>query len=401
MKDFKKIMMICEGKSRISEKVLDNFLISFAAGRNNLEGEMKTRFDRFKHITKQFDPKWTRMLMAQYLAHRIFRENGLINNLLNLPALKRLDIQERSFLESQAKLPWKFSFSVIIDSPAENFYTMKDVFSDQEYLLYSQGVSKILTDQSVSLWFNLICNNGACWQTYGPIAAYNSFGQDDIFFFAAEIKSDITDEEDLLENLEQNPVPYMMLLSGANYPPTYNKKDRLIQTISEYDMEDMNTKSMTAKFITEYNKGVYRLSLKIWDKMPHFACAYYDENKKIILLTSMTDRGFRALVKNLNEYGYDFFKEPSLRLNLSIMTTASDILKKKIILNEYEHLFTKETSPEEQKSMDKINEFIGLILPDINAGRKPDILKFASQSGIDAQIARELLDHILKKTKKM
>lgn len=65
-----------------------------------------------------------------------------------------------------------------------------------------------------------------------------------------------------------------------------------------------------------------------------------------------------------------------------------------------EHLFTKATSPEIQGNIDKIYVFIGLILPDINAGRKPDIQKFAAKSGIEFQTAVELVDKILNKLKK-
>jgi len=204
-----------------------------------------------------------------------------------------------------------------------------------------------------------------------------------IFYFASELDN-IDSEEDLLESLGNNPIPYMILLSGANYPQTYHKKDQIIQAFSEYDLEDLDTKNLTARFISEYNNGVFKLSLKKWDTMPHFACAFFDENKKIILLNATTDRGFRALVKNLNEFGFDFDSEPSQRLNISMMTTASGILKKKLILNEYEHLFTTSTSPESQENIDKINKFIGLILPDMNAGRNQDIEAFALQSGLDS-----------------
>jgi hypothetical protein len=88
----------------------------------------------------------------------------------------------------------------------------------------------------------------------------------------------------------------MMLLSGANIPLIYNKKDQIVYVMAEYDLDTINTKGLTKSFKTEYNKGIYRLSLKKWSEPPHFSQAFFDENKKIILLTSMTDRGFRASV---------------------------------------------------------------------------------------------------------
>jgi hypothetical protein len=278
---------------------------------------------------------------------------------------------------------------------------MEDVFSDKEFHLYSPGVTKTLEDQSIILWLNLIAYNGKCWQSYGPIGAYKSFEPDDIYFFATELKPDIADEEDLLANLEYNPIPYMMLISGANYPMIYNKEDQVINVMAEYELDDINTKSLTKSFKTEYNKGVYRLSLKNWSEPPHFSQAFFDENKKIILLSSMTDRGFKALAEGLNDYGLNFSADPFLRVNLTMLTTASDILKRKIKLNEYEHLFKKETSPAEQENLDKLNTLLKFVMSDINAGLKPDIEVLANKTGVDIDSAKDLIKHIMGKFNKM
>jgi hypothetical protein len=401
MKDFKSIRLICEENSKISAKVIDEFLLYYAAARNNLEHEMNQKFAAYKHITHKLQKEWINRLKAQYIVHRVFKKDGLIKSYLNHSALKNLNIKERNWLEFQAEQAWRFSFSVIKSRPAENFFIMEDVFSDQEFLLYSPGVTKTLEDQSVILWLNLIAYNGDCCQSYGPIGAYKSFEPDDIFFFATELKPDIADEQELLANLDYDPVPYMMLLSGANYPMIYNKEDQLVNVMAEYEPDEINTKSLTKSFKTEYNKGVYRLSLKSWNEPPHFSQAYYDENKKTILLTSMTDIGFRALAEGLNEYGYNFSADPFLRVNLTMLTTASDILKRKIRLNEYEDLFSKETSPVVQENLDKLNTFLGLVMPDINAGREPDINALALKAGVDIKTARALIKQIKGKLNDM
>jgi hypothetical protein len=401
MKDFETIKFFCEENSKISTKVVDEFLLYYAAERNNLEHEMNQKFAAYKHITHKLKKEWINRLKSQYIIYKVFKEEGLIKSFLNHSALKNLNIKERNWLEFQAEHPWRFSFSVIKSCPADSFYIMEDVFSDQEFLLYSPGVTKTLEDQSVILWLNLISYNGACWQSFGPIGAYKSFEPDDIYFFATELKPGIADEQELLANLENNPVPYMILLSGANYPLTYNKGDQLIHVIAEYDLETINTKSLTKSFKTEYNKGVYRLSLKNWSEPPHFSQAYFDENKKIILLSSMTDRGFKALAKGLNEYGYNFSANPFLRVNLSMISTASDILKRKIRLIEYEDLFSIKTSQPDQENLDKLNTLLKLVLPDINAGREPDIKALAVKAGVDIKTARKLITNVTEKLNNM
>jgi hypothetical protein len=391
MKDFEKIRKICEESSKISETLIDEFLLYYAAGQNKLEQDMNQKFASYKHMNSKLGQRTINMMKSQYIIHKVFKKEGLINKLLNHSALKALAQRERSYLEFQAANPWRFSYSVVKKNPAENFFIMKDVFSDEEYLLHSPGVKNYLESQSVILFFNLISFNGSCWQSFGPIGAFNSFEPDDIFFFATELDPDIADEQMILENLESNPLPYMMLISGANTPRIFNKKDQIVQVLAEYEVDSINTKKLTKTFTTEYNEGVYRLSLKTWGSNPHFSQAYFDENRKILVLSAMTDRGFVALVDELNEYGYNFSDDPFLRVNLSMVSTASDILKKKIRLSEYEDLFTKTTTPASKKNLEDHNLFIGLVLPEINAGIDPDINAAAKEAGIDLATAKILV----------
>jgi hypothetical protein len=397
MKDFEAIKRKCIENNSLIENVIDRFLMYYAVERSNLEPEMERNFKSFKNIINRIPEEWLKRMKAQYIVHKIFRKDGLIRNYLNQPSIKYLNLTERNFLELQSKHPWRFSFSIIKEQPAKDFFIMEDVFSSEEFLLFSPGVSIILNDQSVKLWFNLLTYNGLCWQTFGAIAAYKSFEPDDIFFFATELNPDISSSEELIENLESNPVPYMMLLSGANLPPVYNKKDMLIQVMSIYDIDSIDTRPLTKTFKSEYNEGVYRLSLKNWSKSPHFSQAYYDENQKLLLISSMTERGFNKLILGLNEYGFNLSADPLIRVNLTMLTTVSEILKRKIKLNEYEDLFSRETSESDKENMDKLNIFLGLIIPEINTGRKPDIQTLASKAGVDIATARNLVEEIMKK----
>jgi hypothetical protein len=396
VKDFEQIKLVCEKNSEISARVVDGLLIYYAAERNNLESRMNQEFDSYRHVTKKFQVEWVNMLKSQYLGHKIFKKGGLITSYLDHTALKKLNQEERKYLEIQAENPWKFSFSYIKEEPEDDFYIMEDVFSGDEFLLYSPSTSNILKAGPAILWLNLIGFNGACWQSYGPIGAYRSFEPDDIFFFATELNQNIEDEEDLLSYLEDHPVPFMMLLAGSNYPLLANKKDQVIYVQAEYAIEGMDTKSLTDSFITEYNKGVYRISLKKWNEPPHFSQAYYNENKKTVLLSAMTDKGFKSLVDGLNKYGYDFSEDPFIRVNLTMVTTASDILKKKLDLMEYEKLFSRKSSPAEEENLEKMNLLLKYVIPDINAGREPDIESLAAKAGMDIETAREIIAQIRK-----
>ncbi len=397
MKDFESIREVCETSSRISKTVIDDFLIYYAAVLYKLDRTMTEAFAAYRHVTNELEKEWVNRLKAQYLAHQVFKSGGLIRKMLPHAELKKFGRTEMEFLEQHARQPWLFCFSRIIENPATDFFGMEDILTGDQFLLFSPGISDTNKSQTTSVWFNLIGFNGFCWQSYGPIGAYKSFEPDDIFFFATELDRKIEAEEDIVKSIDRNPLPYMMLLSGANYPITVHKQDQIIQAYSEYPVDKVDTVALKKSFTSEYSHEVYRFTLKRWGGHPHFAQFYFDENKKIVLLTASTDRGFLALVDAINQFGYRFSEEPDIRVNMSMLITSEKILRKKIRLNKYDDLFHVESSPEEKESLNKVNYFMSLILPDINSGRVPDIEKYAAKADLDIETARNFYNAVTDK----
>jgi hypothetical protein len=129
MKNYETMRGLCEKNSRISGKVVDGYLISFAAGHHNLEQKMDKQFAVYRHVTRKFEKEWIGIMKSQFIAHRIFRKEGLIGTFLNHPALNLFNREELDYLNQQAKQPWRFSFSVIIKEPERDFFLMEDVFT--------------------------------------------------------------------------------------------------------------------------------------------------------------------------------------------------------------------------------------------------------------------------------
>jgi hypothetical protein len=381
----------------MSEKLIDGFLIGYAARHQGLEKKMNQQFARYRHVTRKFDKGTVDMMKSQYIAQRIFREGGMIGKLMNNPALKRFEGEERDYLEQQVAMPWRFSFSMITGEPEDEFFLMEDIFSEVEYLLFSPGISQLKASGNPVLWLNLIGFNGSCWQSFGPIGAFDSFQPDDIYFFATELNPEIVDEADVASHIETNPLPYMMLLSGAAYPLTFHKKEQMRYMMAEYDQDTLDTAALKTSFKTEYDSGVYRFIHKEWGEPPHMAQAYFDENLKLFLFTAMTGSAFGELVKGVNVFGYHFSVEPFLSVNTSMVVTAQDILQKKVVLNEYEELFHVEPDEGKQEVVDEMNAFMALVLPDINAGRKPDIEEAARKSGLAIETAQDLVNMVTGK----
>ncbi|MBC7381882.1 MAG: hypothetical protein H7296_02685 [Bacteroidia bacterium] len=399
MKDYQKIKELCQLSSKISAIVVDEFLMNYVADKEKLVSPMMTSIGKHKNVTNEIGQEYVNRIMAEFLVHKIFKEGGYIGKYLKQTAIKSLPEAQLQYLEFQHEHPWRFSYSVILNEPAPDFYKMQDVFSGEEYLLYSPGTTQTFKTQKPILWFNLIGFNGECWQTYGLITGFNGFTEDDIFFFATELNPEIQDEQDLLEELEQNPIPFILLLAGANYPLITSKHKGL--AIAHWaamdEIGELDTQQYKNNFHIAWNKDVYHLKLKDWCENPHFASAFYDEKQKTLFRYALTENGFEALTKAFGHLNLS--PEADTHVVLSMVMTTEKILNRKIIINPYENFFEKTVSEKEQKSTDLMNKFIQLALPYFNEGKEPDLEALAKQAGIDIVNARSLWEFLNKQMK--
>jgi hypothetical protein len=391
MESFQHFHQAVQRQKAMTGTVVDEFLIYYAAQKDKLDREADLRTQPFRHIVRNLAPDWPGRFKAQYIAHRIFKNDGLINKYIRHAALKSLGQSQREFLEQQMRQPWQYSFSMITDNPAKHVYKMVDVFRDSEFYLYSPGVTATLQDQTVYMWFNLIGFNGECWETFGPINGYKTFDEDDIFFFATELNSRIQSEEDLLNDVERNPTPYAMLSSGSQLPAIMKEQCEMIHLAGWLDLENFGTDRLDDGFETAYNEGVYKLTLRQWGDFPHYAVAYYDEEEKALMLTALTDKGYDALSEKLRACGLNT-GEADIRVRPTMVKTASEILRRKIELNPYEEYFDGQGDPETEASLEKINRVLQLALPYINSNQQPDIDALAAQAGVDPTTVREAVE---------
>ncbi len=398
--NYKEARQVCQENSNISARVLDEFLLYYAAEKNNLSKEADRRLAPYTHILGMLDKSWHNMLKSQYIIHRVLKEGGFIQKYLNHAAIKNLDDADRGWLAEQASTPWRFSFSVILENPEKDFFLMQDVFLGEDYMLFSPTITDLIKKENYSLWFNLIGFNGSCWQTYGPLAAYKSFDADDIFFFATEVNPEIEDEDDLLVDVERNPVPYMMIYAQSDYPVTMHEDNMIVTAISEFEEVELGGENLEEDFEIETALEVKRLKLKGWGDFPHFAVAYYDGKFQFLQATAMTISGFEALANALNKYGVSISHDPDILVKPAMMTAAGEILKREIELMSMELLFEDEDpSPQQQDSLDQLNLFLGKVIPLLNAGQEPDLEAIANEVGIDWEDYKDTIEEVIEDIK--
>ncbi len=404
MPSYEAIAQYCEERKAITQQY-EEFLMHFIAGKEGLDKTVQTAFRKYRHAWKGLSEAELNTLKGEFVTHRIFREGGLIHQYIDQGALKReLSSEEYALLLERAQESCFFSFGIVRERPAENFFNMVDILGGEEYLLYSPGMEKTLTERNVRMWLNLVQFNGECMETYGVIIGFSAFEPSDIVFYASEVHHEawFEDGAEIRAEVEKNPVPYLALLSGSDLPVTMHGDQPMVYLFSEYDEEPFETEPLREEFVVEYHKGVYRFSYKEpKDQLSGMSALYYDEKERLLIPFAMADQAYEELIDVLNGHGFGLDEEPDHRVNLSMLLQSEKLLGKKAPLRKYEALFEKEPDEQTQGQIDQLDEFMALILPDLNAGREPDFDHAVQKTGVDRETAKDFMAHIQERLRNM
>ncbi len=397
--DYEKIAEHCLRHKKISDKVLDQFLMPFIARKEGMDRKMNAYTLKYLHIIRKMPKEFFPMAMGEYIMGKTLTPDGLIHKYLNNIQLRSLEKTEREFLEFQADNPWRYCFARIAERKAKNFFILRDAFYEDEFLLFSPGVEAFWTQgRKQDLYFLLTGFNGLCFHTYGNILPFRSFDPDDIYFYGTEVFPEVDSDASLMASVYKDPIPYMMLASGMEFPDTVSGIHKLRHLVAVDEIADVDTGKLKETFSVQWNANIYRISHEDWSGPPHFASAYFNESNGELSRYAMTEEGFRELTRMLISSGLHIDVKEDYSVGMSMLVTMQEILKKKIILKEYESQFPeKEMNPLSQKELNGINGFMKLLLPYINTGTRPDLEILARQAGIEPETAHSLYHQLKNK----
>jgi hypothetical protein len=397
MKNYQEIQKKCETFADLSSTVIGHFLINYHLKRTLKISKLPVQLKKYDKQFKQLPSNGLDLIIAEYAAYEIFKRSGAIHTYLQNPDVLALSKSEYQYLSDMAKHPWRFSFAFILSIPAPGFFVMMDVFTDEEYLLYSPGIQDRIEGEEgmPNLCFNLISFNGDCWQTYGIVNCFSSFTIDDVFYLAQQLNPNIEDEEDVMREVDKQCIPFILMILGSNIPKTSARCfDVLFVGATDY-WENIDNEILFEDFITQQKSNIVKITVEELSRFPHNSVAYYDRKRCELSRFAMTLEGYNQLTEKLTEAGiyvdpgFDFCITPAM------LTTAETILgRKPVVISPYEKLFEKELSQQDIEDSQKKNAFLEAIRPYINKKKKPDLNALADKYDIDPELAEEIWDKL-------
>ena len=395
--DYSSLVKKCNKLSEFSEPILTDIMY-YAAKRDRLSERFDLLAKKYKQVFGKLDPAKQRLFKTQYIIHEVLKNKGLIHKYLNHSRIKALPREEYAYLQTQAENPWRFTFWFVMNSPSADFFEAVDIFTGDEFLLYSPGVSRTLQEMSVVTFGGLISSNGDCYQTFGPLIGFRSFQADDIFFYAGELDPAIETTDDLTDLIAKDLFSFLLLSVYSNFPKVQHQDQEILYVLSFLDIENFEMGAWENDFRVEYSREVFKMSLKKLEEFPHYACVYYHEQTKEMTISAMTDFGYNSLVSQLNNMGIQVPEEPDIRLHTSMKSAIREITGRDPELIPFESYFsqefdTKVNSPE----LDALNDFLAELVPAINSRARFDLEDLIQKSGADPEAAKAIYEDLMRK----
>lgn len=392
-----KLLYTCSKTSALTRSVIDNTLRPLFILEKGLDRSLRSTLkDRYEHLYKHLPVNWAQIVIEIVAMSRLFGDQGEVKAYLKHPQVMRLTSRERDFLDIQIKHPWEIVLMRVLESLGHDIFTMEDLLSGESFLLYSPGVGKYEAEGRMSMYLTLRSFNGQCYQTYGPISYFKGLQPLDVLFFAHYLDPTTKNFTDLYAHMQRDPIPFMALLLGAEYPLTMHKSDVLMFCASEIEVADLDLSTFSQAFSIQEQAGVYELGLKRWQKHPHFAIIHYAPEDKKLVASALTKRGYDKLVETLAQLGCELPERPELYATSAGKVLTEEILDVEIEMSPYAGLFNSEVAPETQEELVKINRFLDLLIMAHNAGDDYDTKELAEETGIADETATSVAAHFLK-----
>lgn len=383
---------------KIESEIADNYdneeetiskLLSIFMSSSLCQKLIESRFSEFPILFEQENGEELFFaLSSQQAAYFLFKNEVQVQKWMR--NTKNLSAGEKQSIVDISKRNWTFSVSILIEDVGYNFYKMVDIFSEEEYLLYSGAMSEHLADHGVLTWFSLRFNNGKCWETYGPVIGYRSFDEDDIMYFATELYQFESENKSLSDLLNDQPLGFQMLSLYALDPIMISQGKALKHNCCQLDLLSMDPNRFLNDFVIQEEAGVTRLELISKGSHPDFAVAYFEKKKRCLYVTSMTDEGYESIQTAFAKYGI-LVPESEYRVGISMIRAAENILDTMLPTSPLESLFVEENIPTDQKDLETATQLLSLVMEDINLGIEPNIENIARESDLPYEEALELL----------
>ena len=402
MTDYDVILDRCNHDSAVISRFVDEFLVYYCDDREDMTKQFNREIGRFAHRLEAMPDEWYRRVLMQYIAFRLFRRGGFVKAYRGHAILRTCGDEERAWLEAQIDRPWRWSFCRAQARVQENFYRMIDVCTNEHFLLYSPGMTRILNEGTTPMmWLLLLTDNGLCRQTYGPLLPLQGLFAHDVLLFTRQLDARMRRFDQVPACIDDDPFPYLMLWWGSKFPVMVHNKDIIMFNRRDLEHVRLDPTRVVRRFSVEHASGVTRLRLKYWSRHPHFAEAYHDSTRATLIATAMTDRGWLKLVQALREVGVDIPEEADIRGSVNATLLFGRILDRDLADHPYIELFERPVPREEQDSLDRINDFITIWVEAWNEGKKFNFEEAARSTGVDPREARGILTMIEKRFKDM
>jgi hypothetical protein len=381
--DFQAAERRCRHTSRLL-KSLDAIVMPWALSQDWALGSFLRLMKRKRDIAEWFPEDWHIQTAAQVAAGQLFGHPARVRKLLG--ALRaQMSEEEAEFLEGFVEEPWYYCPFVVQENPAADFFTVQEIETGRERLLYSPAVRET-TRTGVKLFLSLMYENGLCIQAYGPLHYYRGYQPFDFHYFARQLSPELYRSEGLSAAIAADPGSFLLLDVASEIPPIGHRGELLEVHDHEAHVESFDSGRYAGGELELDSKGeVTRLRRAAEDTPFRNAYAFHDRANGTLLAHATNARLYSRLRELLSDQVV-LPEEPDWRASMNMIVSTRQILGKE----EPSAAYITEPTPEEKEHLERLKAFIAELSDHRNHGRSYALEELAARHGISLQAARQI-----------
>lgn len=401
MLDYREIKINAEKHIQISNTLYVQLIKDHVLYKEKLKEPIEGLFKRYPIISEKIKDAYSfELFFSCMIMQKVFRKNGLIHKLIKHENFRSRSSDEKEILRHYLNQPCVFRHCIIKNIPKPDFFEMIDSFTGEEFLVYSPSMTKTYQmNKNPKSWLLLVFDNGLCKHTFGPVLGLKYFGADDFYFLASELNKNIESDEDVWNEINLNPFPFLNFSVLASIHREKESDEEIANYFSIYTDIDLDIERLSEKFQFYRKENQFKFILKGQEKETFNCIGYYDESEHTLYLSALLKRAYVDFIEELRKFNTEISPDYHMKLNILLTSNISKLLGYEVGLHPMDLTFNPRVK-EEDNVFIKFNHFMHEAVELRNRGIEPNIMQLSIKHDLDYTFALENWEAFLKNEQK-
>lgn len=372
---------------------LENRVFSWGIRKYKLDKTFKKNHGNYMDQFDGFPENYQSMMVASWMFSRVILDPVLLEKFSRNDKESLFPIHNE-YLKLWKENPPIWSLFSILEKKDDDIFQVKDDLTGTIMLLQSRSLASM--EMNKPIISALIPLKEGFWVSYGVLHQYKSCQPYHLLDLMKFMDYQLYEDEDLTSFIHQYYGRFFQIDHTMESPPIYNKKDLIERNRTEIILPGFDPEALSDSVLLTRKGDIFQIKPLGEERFP-FNEIYYNSITEEAIFLSMTLNGYRELCEIISEY--ELPEEPDFIFSMALYSSMDTYMNLDFPENSLKELFStekKESTPEMDETMKKINIFLQESVEADNKGVSYNLQKRGKELGFDSETIQSVKEMMLR-----